>query len=548
MNLKMPSILRLALSALAASVSFCDAARTTTSTGPAVTWTVTSYVALQPTVSTYAYTYGTSVTTYTDTYTGLITVKPGITPTATPTSTSTRTRSYGSLEVVYMYVDGDKVPTSDIVPTSTYDRSATAYTYDQTYTSYVQEVVWTAPSSCPVAFTVETYQRVTDIPTEVLEQRTDLSTEASVSTAYDGDKYTIVTAYVPASAFPQLTTTASTDDYYYSYYVRRCTNPTAIGTARYPTRTTTSRYPTSTSIYTGNSSDDSDSDYWWYYSNVLQTWAIVLAAVLPGIFLIGFFESYFWFRRMMVGKFSLRFGTCCWIFLIWPIIFATRRCPARDDETQKTLREQWKKVGFGTALGLWFRWGFRHRYPVDLLGAHPQYHNPDPNAPAVAPMAGAPGTGFVYYIQGPPGPDGKPTFQQVMLPANQLPEGFKFAPQSMVAVPQGGAPPGPPTAMYYPYPQAPQPAYVAPQTTTRQQAEEASPALPPRSPPPTVPSPLSSAPQAPTSPPPPVPAVSPQSDVQPRNVTAGEERGESSRAAGQGGDESGLPPPPGAAK
>lgn len=518
----MPSLLRLALSALAASLPLCDALVTRTNSAIDTTWTVTSYIAYEATTTTATYGYGgTRTRTYTDTYTQARSLKKGVTPTATPLSSTTRTRSYGSLEIVMMYVDGAHVPTSDLEPTP--DVTATDYyqTYGRAYTSWVLEVVWTAPSSCPAAFTVATHQRITDVPTEVLEQRTDFSTTTSISTAYDGDKYTVVTAYVPSSAYPQLTAVPSTDDYTYSYYVRRCTNPTATGTARYPSATR--------GVNTSGSNGDYDDQSWWYYGSPLMTWAIVIAAVLPSIFLLGFFENYFWFRRMMIGKSTLRFGTTCWILLLWPLIFATRRCPERDAATQKTLHEQWKKVGFGTALALWFRWGFRHRYPVDLLGVHPEYHNPDPNGSAAGPMTGAPSGGFLFYVQGPPGPDGAPTFQPVMVPANQLPEGLKLPQQAPVAVPQNGA--GPATGAAQPHPQAPQPAYMTP-ATANQQTEPAAPALPPRSPPPMVPSPLSDAPRKPTGPPPPVPS-------------AGEERGESSRAAGSAGDHDGpsVPPP-----
>lgn len=113
----------------------------------------------------------------------------------------------------------------------------------------------------------------------------------------------------------------------------------------------------------------------------------VLDACFPVIFFFGLLENYFWFHQMVHGKFSLRLGTALWIFLLPPTLCLTRRCPARDPQTQKALQQQWKTVSFDRAMWLWLRWGFCHRYPAALLRPHPLYRNPAPGSvPLLEPL------------------------------------------------------------------------------------------------------------------------------------------------------------------
>ena len=103
----------------------------------------------------------------------------------------------------------------------------------------------------------------------------------------------------------------------------------------------------------------------------LATWAIVLAVVLPAVFILGFVESFFWFSRLMTGEATIRFGTLCWLLLCCPIIFLSRRVPSRSIDDRARLRQQWKDMGVGRRISLWFKLGLRHTYPVELLGDHP---------------------------------------------------------------------------------------------------------------------------------------------------------------------------------
>ena len=413
----------------------------------AAQWTVTSYYAVKPTTSVWTY--------YDETYTETATLglKDEVTPTAEALSSSTLTDTYDGVEYVEVYYDGADIDDDDIMTTTSYD-----YGYGDVYTYYVQAIEYTAPTSCPTPFTVQTYTEI-DIPAAVVDQLTYQTASTSVYTYADGDTYTQVTAYVE-DVVSTLTVDTATD-WVYTYFIADCRNPTATGAAYYGPG-----YDDDDDYYGGGGTYGGGGNYWGAcmgdsYCSGLAIYVIVLASLIPALFLLGFLENYFWFRRMMTGKFSLRFGTVLWIFLLLPMLCFTRQCPARDPETQKALRAQWKTVGFGKAIGLWFRWGFRHKYPVELLGAHPLYHNPAPGQAQMAQMPPGPPPpgGYVYYAPG-PAPDGQPGFPPQGPPQGPPPEGWKGHPGMP---PHMGVPP-PGMVLYYPQypPQAHQPPQQAP--------------------------------------------------------------------------------------
>jgi len=424
----------------------------------AAQWTVTSYYVVTETTSVW--------TAFEETYmvTETFGLKSGVTPTATSAlSTYTSTDTFDDLEIVEVYLDGSAVNETDIMTTTTY-----GYDYDDFYapqTYYVAPIEYTAPSSCPTAFTVSTHTTVR-IPTAVADQVSPTTISTSVYSYADGDTYTYITAYLPADQVS--ITVDTTSDWLYTYYIADCSNPVATSRGYYDDYDDDDDFNRGSAWQTCMNSS---------YCSGLAIYAIVLAALIPALFLFGFLESYFWFRRMMIGKFSLRFGTVLWIFLLLPVLCFTRQCPARDDQTQEALRAQWKKVSFGKALGLWFRWGFRHRYPVELLGVHPLYHNPAPGQagpmPPFPPGPPPPG-GYVYYAPGPPPPDGQPAYPPGAFPAGPPPpEGFKGAPdmQQMGPPPAGMVPPG----MVLYYPQYPPQAYAPQNQPPQQQPPPAAP-------------------------------------------------------------------------
>jgi hypothetical protein len=248
-------------------------------------WTVTSYYVAKETTSVW--------TEYDETYTDTMTfaLQKSYKPDEdAATSTSTYSYTYNDLEIIEVYVDPAKIDEDEIVTTTTdYE-----YSSDAPITYYVQNVVYTAPSSCPTAFTVTTVTTL-NIPTEVVDGISFESLSTSVYTYMDGDRQTYINKFVPDSLVPNTTINTATD-YVYSYFIADCRNPTATGDAYY-----------GPGYWDGDGDDDDDfdsSDYydsvWGYYS--LRTYVIVVATVIPGIFLLGFLENYLWFRSMMRGS------------------------------------------------------------------------------------------------------------------------------------------------------------------------------------------------------------------------------------------------------
>jgi len=425
-----------ALLSLAATTSAQFVQATTTT----AFWTYTSRYAAFASPSVYTSVNGGVRTV---TYTDLRTIKPSVTPTATPSSTSIYNR-YNDLQLVYQYYGiGAVNAESDLVPEEDYSATRLS-TSVSTSIVFSMPVTLTAPASCPTQFTVTTTATVT-VPSQVWDQVKPTSTvNAGISTYYAGYQYNIQTWYLSAGAAPFTTSSYL----YYRIYVASCsTLPSS--------RTTTGARTISTggggtvSSGGGGYSDDSIycSRYSYYCGTPLKIWIIVIASVIPGLFLLGFLESWFWFRRLMMGKSAMRFGTVCWVLISLLVLCFTRMQDARSKEDQKLLQEKWKNMGSGAAFKAWWKWGFRHAYPVEHLGQFSrttvgvvpagQPLNP---AMAQAPMftPGAPPPGFapgqpgpVYYY-GPPPPGWVPT-----------PDGHGFMP------PQGYMYPPPHQAGYY---------------------------------------------------------------------------------------------------
>lgn len=470
-------------------------------------WTVTSYYVVQPTTSTAL--YGDYTYTFTDTL--------GVKPTATgvdaddAVSTSVYTDSYDDVKVVNIYLPSGAVDDDDVMTTTTYDPDIGGV-----YTDYVVPVEYTAPSSCDSAFTYTTWTNVY-VPYEVRGQLTLDDVSTSYYTYVDGDVVTQVTAYLASGAVPTTTTLDPWDNFDYSYYVANCQHPTSR-------------------VYSGDDGDDGDrygggryDDYCYGYrwcNHFFHGWVIAVATIIPSLFVLGFVESFVWFNRLMVGKNALRLGTILWILLALPVLCFTRNTPGRDAQTRARLAEQWKAVPFGKKIGLWFKWGFRHRYPVELLGHHPMYANPAPDMsqqqqppPGMGQMP--PPGGFIYYAPGPAGPAPDGQQQQGVASGPPPPEGYKYFDPSQF---QGGMPP-PGMVLYYPQqpPQAygqqqPYPPQMAPPPTQHPTARgpEVSPVSPSI--------PTSASPELPHN------TERPSTPSELSN-TRGEERGESSTQA-----------------
>lgn len=309
---------------------------------------------------------------------------------------------------------------------------------------------------------------------------------------YRSTIYQYETWYLSAGAAPF----HSTSDYYYRYYIASCSTP-PISRA-YPTGSSSGGSGSSGSGYS-----DDDMCYSYFCGTPYLTIIIVIASVIPALFLLGFVESWFWFRRLMVGKSAMRFGTVSWVFIsLWVLCF-TRMQDRRSAEDQKLLAEKWKNMSKGAAFKAWWKWGFRHRYPEELLG---QFSKTTvgivpPGQPLYPAMAQAPGTvgpaapGQVYYY-GPPPPGWVQAPNGAFIP----PQGYVYPQHGAISKDGSVVSHSPVSAMGHPpmqqtgntMPAPPQPVHSAQDGTHR----SPSPVSPPSSPPPQGPLP-SAPPQIP---------------------------------------------------
>lgn len=335
-------------------------------------WTVTSY--LEFTVASSQFGTGTDAISYT--VTEIVTLNPDVTPTATPASTSTYVDTFENVTIVYVFLSPGAVNESDIETTTTFQTNV--------FTEYVEEMVFTAPASCPTPFTFTTYVNVYP-PLEVAGQ---LSATATSMELYSGVTYTdtYITEYLAPNQMPPSVTAAEAS--LVSSYLTECFNPEASATGLY------SGGGSGSTGGGGDSSGGNNYDFLCYpYGSLctaLATWVIVLAVVLPTLFLLGWLESWFWFRRLMLGKSTLRLGTVSWTCISLWAGCLIRKTPARRPEDQAVLRERWNAMGAGTRIKLWFKWGFRHRYPVELLGEDPRKSGANPGMPGVSVPTAAP--------------------------------------------------------------------------------------------------------------------------------------------------------------
>lgn len=294
-------------------------------------WTVTYYKVRVPT--TYTDTLRTSKT-YTGTFTQDIRTASA-TPTATPYLVST-TVSYGlDLTIVNVYYEDEDVPAADIATTTD---SASAWATGTIYsTVYQMPTIFTAPSACERSFTFVTTVSML-VPPQVTQLYTPVSLVTRPYVGYDS----AVTAYLETNAI----TKASTENSIWLNYIQSCT------------------YPPTTTFTTTPSGSISRS------SSITTTgmWIIIVGTIVPFFFLLGFVESWFWFRRLMLGKSSLRGGTVCWIAMTIVWFWLTRRQRARPSADRFIMRKHWIGLRGKDKFRLWLRWGFIWTYPIDLLG------------------------------------------------------------------------------------------------------------------------------------------------------------------------------------
>lgn len=172
-------------------------------------------------------------------------------------------------------------------------------------------IEYTAPASCPSVFTYTT-SRVVYIPAGAESQVTPTSESSSTF----GDSVVAVTAFLTPNAVSLATPPTSTD-FVYSEYIASCSDPGSLLSYPYIYPTPTSGYTGSDSggPYSGSSSySSSDSDnclgslcpYWLIY-------IIIFCTLIPLLFILDLFESYFWFSRLMKGRYAFRGVPLFWV-------------------------------------------------------------------------------------------------------------------------------------------------------------------------------------------------------------------------------------------
>ncbi|KAK8133430.1 hypothetical protein PG984_005442 [Apiospora sp. TS-2023a] len=292
----------------------------------------------------------------TDIITTTRTVKSWMTPTARPTATSSSTNEYLNLEVVQLYLPAGSVGEWQLDDSDDADLYGGSGDDDgETSTYWVAPVTYTAPRSCPTPFTVQTTETLDLAASETANLH---PTSTHTYSGLLGAAETLYLSALPPGVTPSY-------GYDYQHHIRACETPSSSG-----------------GYYTSwdSNMDEDDKEvcmhrrfsYSSYFCMSWRDWIIVLATVLPGLFVLGFIESFLWFRQMMRGRRALRLGTLSWTLISGWVACFIRVSPARDEAEQPALVEQWKALSAGQRWRLWWKWGFRHKYPVEMLGPDPR--------------------------------------------------------------------------------------------------------------------------------------------------------------------------------
>ncbi|KAK8095068.1 hypothetical protein PG997_001753 [Apiospora hydei] len=301
--------------------------------------TTTAYVVVTTTTTWDYYAATTELVTTTRT------AKSYYTPSAARvTATSTYTNAMLDLEVVQLYVPAGSVDNYDLV----YDIGLGMPKYGGdggTRTYWVSPITYTAPASCPTPFTVETTETISLAASQTAELH---PTSTETSTGVWGPEETLFLSALPSGASPAYGA-------HYREYIAKCEKPPS------GSRPSSSHGDTEVCLRLRG-----------HLCMAWRYWVIALATVLPGLFVLGFLESFLWFRQLMRGRRALRLGTLCWTFCLGWVACFTRVSPARGVVDQPALVEQWKAMSAGQKWRLWWKWGFRHKYPVGLLGPDPR--------------------------------------------------------------------------------------------------------------------------------------------------------------------------------
>lgn len=259
-------------------------------------WSITQYNIEYLTTSVATYRTGL---TYTDTSTYRLyaPVSSSLIPTASATSSSVS--SDASYNAVYktLYIPGSAVNPTLLSSISSYVSGSRLANGDSTYTNWVVNRTYTAPSSCSSSFQVTTTSSIY-VP---LGAATQLPSPTSTKISL-GAVNTYLTAYLGSDVV--LPTPISTSlDFVERYYLQSCSSPYGSSATR------TSAPYSGGGSYSGGSSRSYYDDDSNCLGKLCPFWLIYIVVIIPFLgllFLGGIIESYFWFSRLMKGKFALR--------------------------------------------------------------------------------------------------------------------------------------------------------------------------------------------------------------------------------------------------
>jgi len=242
------------------------------------------------------------------------------------------------------------------------------YGYDDGWTStiYVVNLTFSAPTACSTQWTTTTAARVTppaDPSFDRLLPTTAVSTSYSVYNAegFQSSTYVYKYIWVEPTQVPTSSMNTLSDKYYpttlYNYDDKNC------------------RYAGHNTAYYYNYPDYSDD----YYGLGIAPLAILLICVLGWIvlwFLAGILEAWIRFRRLMTGWQTRRGLPVCWALTIMPLTLFCLCCfrrgyRARTAHDSAVLQSRWKKMGAWQKFVLFWKWGFRYKYPT-ILGPAPE--------------------------------------------------------------------------------------------------------------------------------------------------------------------------------
>ncbi|OOQ86791.1 hypothetical protein PEBR_20010 [Penicillium brasilianum] len=236
-----------------------------------------------------------------------------------------------------------------------------------TSTIWVVNLTYSAPTACSTQWTTTTAVSVTppqDRTFDRLLPTTAASTSYSVYNAegFQSSTYFYKYIWVAPTQVPTSSMNRLSDEYY----------PATL----YNNNDKDCRYENHGYEYSGNGYYYGD-----YYNDglAISPLAILLICVLGWIvlwFLLGILEAWIRFRRLMTGWQTRRGMPVCWALTIMPLTLFCLCCfrrgyRARTAHDSAVLQSRWKKMTAWRKFVLFWKWGFRYKYPT-ILGPAPE--------------------------------------------------------------------------------------------------------------------------------------------------------------------------------